>query len=91
MTGATIRRALVTCALALGLAWVAVPASAQSGQVKGKVVDAKGQPVEGAKISISNVEMSGRKLRNEDEQEGGVHPDRPISRASTRSQPKRRA
>jgi tetratricopeptide (TPR) repeat protein len=70
MTGATIRRALVTCALALGLAWVAVPASAQSGQVKGKVVDAKGQPVEGAKISISNVEISGRKLETKTNKKG---------------------
>jgi len=70
MTGATIRRTLVTCALALGLAWVAVPASAQSGQVKGKVVDDKGQPVEGAKISIMNVEMSGRKLETKTNKKG---------------------
>jgi tetratricopeptide (TPR) repeat protein len=70
MTGATIRRTLVTCALALGLAWVAVPASAQSGQVKGKVVDAKGQPVEGAQISIMNVEMSGRKLTTKTNKKG---------------------
>ena len=70
MTGATIRRTLVTCALALGLAWVAVPASAQSGQVKGKVVDANNQPVEGAKISITNVEMSGRKLETKTNKKG---------------------
>jgi len=70
MTGATIRRTLVTCALAVGLAWVAVPASAQSGQVKGKVVDANNQPVEGAKISITNVEMSGRKLETKTNKKG---------------------
>src|SRR5689334_1714571 len=70
MTGATIRRTLVTCALALGLVYVAAPASAQSGQVKGKVVDAKGQPVEGAVISIANSEMSGRKLQTKTNKKG---------------------
>ena len=70
MTGATIRRTLVTCALAFGLALVAVPASAQSGQVKGKVVDANNAPVEGAKISIVNTEMSGRKLETKTNKKG---------------------
>lgn len=54
MTGATIRRTLTICAVAIGLAIVSAPASAQTGQVKGKVVDAKGEPVEGAKISLLN-------------------------------------
>ena len=54
MTSATIRRALTIAAIALGLAIVSAPASAQTGQVKGKVVDAKGQPVEGAKITLLN-------------------------------------
>ena len=70
MTGAIIRRTLATCALAIGLACVAAPASAQSGQVKGKVVDAKGQPVEGAKITIVNVETSGRKLETKTNKKG---------------------
>lgn len=70
MTGATIRRTLGTCMLAIGLACIAVPASAQSGQVKGKVVDAKGQPVEGAKITIANTEMSGRKLETKTNKKG---------------------
>jgi tetratricopeptide (TPR) repeat protein len=70
MTGATIRRILTTCVLAAGLAFVAAPASAQSGQVKGKVVDAKGQPVEGAKITIVNVETSGRKLETKTNKKG---------------------
>ena len=48
MTGATIRRSLVICAVAIGLAFVAVPASAQTGQVKGKVGDKENKPVEGA-------------------------------------------
>jgi tetratricopeptide (TPR) repeat protein len=70
MTGAIIRRTLATGALAIGLACVAAPASAQSGQVKGKVVDAKGQPVEGAKITIVNVETSGRKLETKTNKKG---------------------
>ena len=81
MTGATIRRTLVTCALGIGLAFVAAPASAQSGQVRGKVVDAKGQPVEGAKITIVNVETSGRKLETKTNKKGeyiqiGLQPGR---------------
>jgi tetratricopeptide (TPR) repeat protein len=70
MTGATIRRTLVTFALAIGLAYVAAPAFAQSGQVKGKVVDANGQPVEGAKITIVNDETSGRKLETKTNKKG---------------------
>src|SRR5262245_34863780 len=37
----------------LGLAFLAAPASAQTGQVKGKVVDAKNQPVDGATVTIA--------------------------------------
>ena len=70
MTGATIRRTLGICMLAAGLMFIAVPASAQSGQVKGKVVDAKGQPVEGAVITIANTEMSGRKLTTKTNKKG---------------------
>jgi tetratricopeptide (TPR) repeat protein len=54
MTGATIRRTLAICALAVGLAIVAAPVSAQTGQIKGKVVDPDGNPVDGAKISLYN-------------------------------------
>ena len=42
MTGITIRRTVAICTLALGLACVAAPAFAQSGQIKGKVTDAAG-------------------------------------------------
>ena len=42
---ALIRRALMPSLLVLGLAVVGTPAYAQTGQVKGKVVDAKNQPV----------------------------------------------
>jgi tetratricopeptide (TPR) repeat protein len=54
MTGATIRRTLSICAVAAGLTIAAVPVSAQTGQVRGKVVDAQGNPVEGAKIVLHN-------------------------------------
>ena len=40
---------------------VAAPASAQTGMLKGKVVDAKGQPVEGAKVTIAMAEGINRK------------------------------
>jgi tetratricopeptide (TPR) repeat protein len=70
MTGAIIRRTLAIGTLALGLALVAVPASAQSGQIKGKVVDAKGQPIEGAKVTIANVETSGRQLETKTNKKG---------------------
>ena len=43
---ALIRRALMPSLLVLGLAVVGTPAHAQTGQVRGKVVDAKNQPVE---------------------------------------------
>ncbi len=70
MTGAIIRRTLAIGTLALGLALVAVPASAQSGQIKGKVVDAKGQPIEGAKVTIANIETSGRQLETKTNKKG---------------------
>jgi tetratricopeptide (TPR) repeat protein len=70
MTGVSIRRTLAICTVAFGLLCIAVPASAQSGQVKGKVVDAKGQPVEGAVITIANTEMSGRKLTTKTNKKG---------------------
>jgi tetratricopeptide (TPR) repeat protein len=70
MTGATIRRALAIGTLAFGLALVAATATAQSGQVKGKVVDAKGQPIEGAKVTIANVETAGRKLETKTNKKG---------------------
>jgi tetratricopeptide (TPR) repeat protein len=59
---AVIRRPLVVCALIAGLACVAVPAVAQTGQVKGKVLDAKNQPVEKAKVTIEAVDGMGRKF-----------------------------
>src|SRR6266700_3737332 len=70
MTGATIRRSFATAALALGLVCIALPASAQTGQVKGKVLDAQGNPVEGAKISIQSVDKGGKPLETKSNKRG---------------------
>jgi tetratricopeptide (TPR) repeat protein len=59
---ALIRRPLMVCTLLAGLVFLAVPAGAQTGQVKGKVVDAKNQPVEKAKVTIEAVDGMGRKF-----------------------------
>lgn len=62
MQGALIRRSLLVCTALLGLALWAAPAHAQTGQLKGKVIDAKGQPVEGATVTIEAVDGMGRKF-----------------------------
>jgi len=60
---AFIRRALMPSLLVLGLALVGSPALAQTGQVKGKVVDAKNQPVEKADVIIEATDGMGRKFK----------------------------
>ena len=55
------RRSLAICVFLLGLAAFTAPGYAQSGQVKGKVVDAKNQPIEGAKVTIEMTEGMTRK------------------------------
>jgi Flp pilus assembly protein TadD len=52
------RRSIAMCAMFLGLSLVALPAAAQTGQVKGKVVDAQNKPVEGAKVTIVRADGS---------------------------------
>jgi tetratricopeptide (TPR) repeat protein len=59
---ALIRRALMPSLLVLGLAVVVSPALAQTGQVKGKVVDVKNQPVEKAQVTIEASDGMGRKF-----------------------------
>jgi tetratricopeptide (TPR) repeat protein len=59
---ALIRRALMPSLLVLGLAVAESPALAQTGQVKGKVVDAKNQPVEKAQVTIEATDGMGRKF-----------------------------
>lgn len=61
MVGALIRRPFTAGAVLLGVALWAAPGYAQTGQVKGKVVDVKNQPVEGAKITIEMTEGMTRK------------------------------
>jgi len=60
---ALIRRALMPSLLVLGLAVVGTPAYAQTGQVKGKVVDVKNQPVEKAEVTIEATDGMGRKFK----------------------------
>ena len=60
---ALIRRALMPSLLVLGLAVVGTPAHAQTGQVRGKVVDAKNQPVEKADVTIEATDGMGRKFK----------------------------
>jgi tetratricopeptide (TPR) repeat protein len=49
-------RSLAVCAMVLGLAVMASPASAQTGQLKGKVVDAQKNPIEGAVVTIQHMD-----------------------------------
>ena len=55
-------RSLAICAFVLGLAMIAAPGYAQTGQVKGKVVDPSGKPVEGATVVIEASDAGGRKF-----------------------------
>jgi Tfp pilus assembly protein PilF len=55
-----VSRTLAICAMVLGLAAIAVPASAQTGMVKGKVVDAEKKPVEGAKVTLQQVDNNSK-------------------------------
>ena len=47
-----------------------------AGWSRASSLDDKGQPVDGAKVTIDSGDTS-RKFRNQDRQEGRVHPDRP--------------
>jgi tetratricopeptide (TPR) repeat protein len=62
MKGARVRQLLMLGTLVIGVAVAAVPAGAQTGQVRGKVVDQKDQPVEGATIVIAATDGMGRKF-----------------------------
>jgi tetratricopeptide (TPR) repeat protein len=70
MTGITIRRTVAICALAIGLASAAVPAFAQTGQIKGKVTDAQGNPVEGAIVSLQDLDKGGKPLTTKTNKKG---------------------
>jgi len=61
MTGAIIRRVAI-CAVALGLTVIPHSAFAQTGSIKGKVVDAQGSAVDGAEVSIQSLDKGGKPL-----------------------------
>jgi tetratricopeptide (TPR) repeat protein len=63
MVGASVRRPLVMGAMLLALAVFATPGHAQTGQIKGKVVDAKNAPVEGATVLIESSDGMNRKYQ----------------------------
>ena len=64
-------RSLAIGALALGLTvFLALPAAAQTGQVKGKVLDAQGQPIEGAAILIEYVGALSRRHETKTNKKG---------------------
>jgi tetratricopeptide (TPR) repeat protein len=69
MPSATIRRMFMTCATALAVLIAAVPAFAQTGQIKGKVVDAQGNPVDGAKIVLHS-DQTNRNLETKTKKTG---------------------
>src|SRR3954466_8161880 len=69
MPSATIRRMFMTCAMALAVSIAAVPAFAQTGQIKGKVVDAQGNPVDGAKIVLHS-DQTNRNLETKTKKNG---------------------
>lgn len=70
MVGTSIRWSLVICAAVLGLALLAAPAGAQTGQLKGKVNDAQNKPIEGAKITILMTEGVNRKFETKTKKGG---------------------
>jgi predicted Zn-dependent protease len=55
-----VSRILALCALVLGLAMFTTPAFAQTGQVKGRVVDAENKPVEGAKVTVQQTDTNSK-------------------------------
>jgi tetratricopeptide (TPR) repeat protein len=69
MTGITIRRTAAICTLAFGLAWVAVPAFAQTGQIKG-IVSADGKGVEGAVVAIENLDNGTKPIMTKTNKKG---------------------
>jgi tetratricopeptide (TPR) repeat protein len=64
------RGSLAICAVVLGLFAFSTPAAAQTGGVKGKVVDAKNQPIEGAVIVIEMTEGMTRKYEVKSDRRG---------------------
>jgi tetratricopeptide (TPR) repeat protein len=70
MLRATIRRSLLGVLVIGAIVFVAAPAAAQTGAVKGKVVDGQGTAVDGAKITIQSAESSARKYETKSNKKG---------------------
>jgi tetratricopeptide (TPR) repeat protein len=70
MLRATIRRSLLGALMVGAIVFMAAPASAQTGAVKGKVVDGKGNPVDNAKITIQSAESAARKHETKTNKKG---------------------
>jgi tetratricopeptide (TPR) repeat protein len=70
MTGTLIGRSLTICMVVLALTVFAAPAAAQTGQVKGKVVDEQNKPVEGATITIQQQGGQNRKYQVKSDRRG---------------------
>ena len=64
------RPAWLVVFLVLAAVALAVPAFAQNGMVKGTVRDEKGQPVDGAKVSIAQNGGTGRKFETKSDRKG---------------------
>ena len=69
MRGIRFGRAALTCALVLTLAAFATPALAQTGAVKGKVVDAQNKAVSDAKI-VMVASATNRKFETKTDSKG---------------------
>jgi tetratricopeptide (TPR) repeat protein len=79
MKGTPTGRSLTICGIVLALVGFAPAAFAQTGMIKGKVVDAQNKPVEGAVITIQEEGGQNRKLttksnRNGEYQQVGIQP-----------------
>ena len=61
--GARLRGAWLAGLIAVGLTMTGAPVDAQTGQIKGRVADAKDQPVEKAEVTIEAIDGMGRKFR----------------------------
>jgi tetratricopeptide (TPR) repeat protein len=55
-----VSRILTLCAFVFAIAIVAAPAFAQTGQVKGRVVDAENKPVDGAKVTVQQLDTNSK-------------------------------
>jgi tetratricopeptide (TPR) repeat protein len=70
MTGNRISRAATIGAIVLACAAFALPASAQTSRIKGKVVDEKNQPVQDAKVNLTEQGGQNRKYELKTDKKG---------------------